>query len=40
MNRELLLDFRRKKKSYNLRKRGQASQEEYRALVYICREKA
>jgi len=36
--RELLLDLKRKKKLYDLWKRGQALQEDYRAVVHICRE--
>ncbi|GAB0209165.1 mitochondrial enolase superfamily member 1 [Grus japonensis] len=35
LNRELLLELRRKKKLYNLWKQGQASQEDYRAVVHI-----
>lgn len=38
LNRELLL--KKKKKLYHLWKQGQVSQEDYRAAVCICREKA
>lgn len=33
------MELRRQKKCHNLWKQGQASQEDYRALVCICREK-
>lgn len=36
---QLNTELRRKKKWYNLWKQGQASQEDYRALVRTCREK-
>ncbi|GAB0208399.1 mitochondrial enolase superfamily member 1 [Grus japonensis] len=39
LNRKLLVELKRKKKLYDLWKRGQASQEDYRAMVHICREK-
>ena len=39
LNRELLIELKRKKKLYDLWKEGQASQENYRAVVCICREK-
>lgn len=39
MNRKLLLELKGKKKWYDLRKRGQTSQEDYRPVVSICREK-
>ncbi|KAK4822413.1 hypothetical protein QYF61_015160 [Mycteria americana] len=39
LNRELLVELKRKKKLYDLWKQGQASQEDYRAVVRICREK-
>ncbi|KAK4806869.1 LOW QUALITY PROTEIN: hypothetical protein QYF61_012590 [Mycteria americana] len=39
LNRELLVELKRKKKLHDLWKRGQASQEDYRAVVHICREK-
>jgi len=39
LNGELLTDLRRKKKLYDPWKQGQASQEEYRAMVCLCREK-
>ncbi|KFQ27211.1 hypothetical protein N332_12830, partial [Mesitornis unicolor] len=39
LNRELCLELRKKKRVYDLWKKGQASQEEYRATVRLCREK-
>ncbi|KFQ26467.1 hypothetical protein N332_01936, partial [Mesitornis unicolor] len=39
LNRELWLELRKKKRVYDLWKKGQASQEEYRATVRLCREK-
>ena len=39
LNRELLMELRRKKKLYDLWKQDQALQEEYRAVVHLCREK-
>ena len=39
LNRELLIELKRKKKLYDLWKEGQASQENYRAVVCISREK-
>jgi len=38
LNRELLLGLRRKRRVYHLWKKGQATQEEYRGLVWSCRE--
>ena len=35
----ILLELKRKKKFYDLWKQGQASQEDYRAVVPMCREK-
>ncbi|KAK4831434.1 hypothetical protein QYF61_017565 [Mycteria americana] len=37
--RDRLVELKRKKELYDLWKRGQASQEDYRAMVRICREK-
>jgi len=39
MNRELLLGLRKKSRVYHFWKKGQATQEEYRGLVRLCREK-
>ncbi|KAK4823199.1 hypothetical protein QYF61_027208 [Mycteria americana] len=39
LNRELLVELKRKKKLYDLWKQGRASQKDYRAVVRICREK-
>ena len=39
LNRELLVELKRKKKLYDLWKQGQALQEDYRAMVCIYREK-
>jgi len=39
LSRELLVELKRKKKLHDLWKQGQASQEDYRAVVCICREK-
>ncbi|KAF1442156.1 hypothetical protein FQV24_0000798, partial [Spheniscus mendiculus] len=38
LNRELLLGRRKKRRVYHLWKKGQATQEEYRDLVRLCRE--
>jgi len=38
LNREILLRLRKKRRVYHLRIKGQATQEEYRALVRSCRE--
>ncbi|PKU48587.1 rna-directed dna polymerase from mobile element jockey-like [Limosa lapponica baueri] len=39
LNRDLLLDLRNKRRVYNLWKRGQASHEDYKEVVKLCREK-
>jgi len=39
LNRELLLGLRKKRRVYQLWKKVQATQEEYRGLVRSCREK-
>ena len=39
LNRELLMELKRKKKLYDLWKQGQASQEDHKAVVCICRQK-
>ncbi|KFQ22405.1 hypothetical protein N332_14875, partial [Mesitornis unicolor] len=39
MNRELWVELREKKRVYGLWKKGQATQEAYRATVRLCREK-
>jgi len=39
LNREFLMELKRKKELCDLWKRGQASQEEYGAVVPLCREK-
>lgn len=39
LNREILMELKRKRKLYDLWKWGQALQESYRAVVHICREK-
>jgi len=39
LNRELLLELRRKRRVYQFRKKGQVTQEGYRDLVRSCREK-
>ncbi|KAK4823437.1 hypothetical protein QYF61_002123 [Mycteria americana] len=39
LNRELLLELRKKRRVYHFWKKGQATQEEYRELVKSCREK-
>jgi len=38
LNREFLLGLRKKRRVYHLWKKGQATQEEYRALIRSCRE--
>jgi len=38
LNRELLLGLRKRRRVYQLWKKGQATQEVYRALVRSCRE--
>ena len=37
LNRELLVELKRKKKLYDLWNQGQASQEDYRAVICICK---
>jgi len=39
LNRELQLELRRKKRVYDLRKKAQATKEDYRDIVRLCREK-
>ena len=39
MNRELWLDLKNKRKVYGLWKSGQATYEDYRYVVKLCREK-
>ncbi|XP_071886556.1 uncharacterized protein [Anas platyrhynchos] len=39
LNRELWLELRRKKRVYNLWKRGQATREDYKDVVRLCRDK-
>ncbi|KAK4812452.1 hypothetical protein QYF61_024853 [Mycteria americana] len=38
-NREGLLDLRKKRRVYDLWKKGQASQEDYKGVAWLCREK-
>jgi len=38
LNRELLLGLRKKRRVYHLWKKGQATPEEYRGLIRLCRE--
>ncbi|KAK4829944.1 hypothetical protein QYF61_007667 [Mycteria americana] len=39
LNRELWLELRKKRRVYNLWKKGQASQEDYKGVARLCREK-
>ncbi|KAK4816911.1 LOW QUALITY PROTEIN: hypothetical protein QYF61_024921 [Mycteria americana] len=39
LNRELWLELRKKRRVYDLWKKGQASQEDYKGVVRLCREK-
>ncbi|KAK4832941.1 hypothetical protein QYF61_026584 [Mycteria americana] len=39
LNRELWLELRKKRRVYNLWKKGQATQEDYKDVVRLCREK-
>ena len=39
LNRELWLELKKKRRVYDLWKKGQATQEDYRAVVRLCREK-
>ena len=39
LNRELWLELRNKRRVYNLLKKGQATQEDYKDVVRLCREK-
>ena len=39
LNRELWLELRKKRRIYDLWKKGQATQEDYKDVVRLCREK-
>ena len=39
LNREIWLEFRKKKRVYDLWKKRQATQENYKDIVRLCREK-
>lgn len=39
MNRELLIELKGKKKNYQLWKKGQVTEEDYKSVIRLCREK-